>query len=392
MDHRFAPIIAVLCSSLLPAFANAQGTWTLMNPCSGVGRIWATAFTVNGVAYAGTGVPDAFAAPLDDMHAYDAVTGTWTNAAPFPGGVRDGVTSIGHGSFGYAGFGSPGFGYLADWYKYDPTIDSWSGLPPCPVAMGYARGFVIGDVFYVGPTPGTNAMYAFDFVTETWSTAATFPGTYTIHQVTFTLNDLGYLGMGLSLNDDWWRYDADLDSWTQVASISPASTQSCGFAVGNMGYVFNVGGNQKDLYSYDSVTDAWAFESAFTAGRLSNAEAFTLNGAGYIVFGEDTDNGNTPSNDLWRFDPGNVGLVEHGSSQHVVVVDRPGSLMQVLVPPAFIGGTLTVCDALGRHLAAQRIDGSNCTVAVPAGTSLLLVEARSESGLREVVRLVRAGE
>ena len=389
MTHRYTILFAAICTCMLPATILAQGTWTALAPVDGVGRFWATAFTVNGIAYTGTGVPDAFGSPLDDMHAYDPATDTWSTIALFPGGIREGVVSIGHGNFGYAGMGTPFFGYLADWYKYDPTTDTWAPLPACPAAMGYARGFVIGDKFYVGPTPGTNAMYTFDFTTETWGTAATFPGVYTIHQVTFTLNGMGYLGMGLSLSDDWWRYDAALDSWTQVASISPGSDQSCGFSLGNTGYVFNVGGNLKDLYSYDPTADAWTFVSTFTAGRLSNAEAFAVNGAGHIVFGQDTNNGNAPSNALWRFAPGNVGLAESNSPTHVTVIGKPGGTLETHVPEAYLGGKLFVRDATGRLLAAQRIGATTCTVALPDNAPMLLmVEVRATDGVRQVVRVV----
>jgi hypothetical protein len=106
---------------------------------------------------------------------------------------------------------------------------------------------------------------------------------------------------------------------------------------------------------------------------------FTIGGNGYLVFGENTMfGGNPPSNELWRFTPSSVGIVDEGiQGTLLATVQEDGSLMVQTREPLALQGTLELFDATGRLLHFEM---------VPAGSPLLI---RIQQGLGKGLHVVR---
>lgn len=304
----------LLLSLLLCHLAIAQATWEQKASISGAGRYWSFAFSIGDRGYAGTGRTGFSGSPQADFWEYDSQTDVWTQMADHPAGVREGATGFNTETRGFTAFGTSFINFTKSVYEFLPGSNAWVQRADVPgIGFAYSHGFVIDSVYYIGPENGTNNVYAYQINSDTWSQVASYPGDDRRGQVTFTAMDggvkKGYLGMGLFVFEgvlgDFFAYDPGSDTWTEVASISPVSSQSTAVGIQGTGYVYNVGGNKKDIYRYDPVLDEWTFVSSLPTDRIANASMFAIKDTGYIVFGEYTiSGGNPPSNDLWAFLPG----------------------------------------------------------------------------------------
>ncbi len=380
--------------------AQGQTEWNQMSSCPGAGRFWATATGNNTTAIAGTGRLQFSGVnnTVADMWRYDAPTDTWSEMPTYPGGVREGADAFTIGERLFVGFGSPFIQFTNDLYEYIPSTNSWVQMPSVPGVTGfaYSHGFVIGNSYYIGPENGVGTVYAFNADTETWSTVAPFPGEDRRAQCAFSAGGKGYLGMGAGVFSgvygDWWEYDPLADTWTEVASISPVSDQSTATQVNDRGYVFNVGGNQRNLHAYDVPGDEWLFQSTLPTDRIANGTLFSIGGQGYLVFGQKTvSGGNFSSNELWRFSPINTGVGE---------VERPfglqatamadGTLVLRSHEPLVHAAQLDVLDGIGRTVHTTGVSaGAPVQLVIPTAgkAGLRLVRLRSAAGV-EVLRVV----
>ena len=179
---------------------------------------------------------------LTDLWEYDPIGDSWTQKANFPGPGRYSTISVATTTKGYVGLGySP---YANDWWEYDPVLDQWTAKAPFPmVGRQAASAFVIDDKVYVGlgardvtafSATLYDDWYRYDPTSDTWGTVATFPAPGRIGAYSFGFNGIGYVFCGAGLNgtskviyNDGWAYDPVNDQWhtsAQVAWISPART------------------------------------------------------------------------------------------------------------------------------------------------------------------------
>lgn len=399
---KLAIFTLVLCISLL---TNAQSVWTQLESCPAEGRYRAVAQGFNGIGYAGLGRPGFFATTnLADFWAYDPQTDSWTQKADFPGGVREGAAAFATESRLFVGFGTSFIQFTNDLWEYLPGEDAWVQMPNVPgIGFAYSKGFVLGDMLYIGPENGTNKMYAFDTSTDTWSEKAPFPGQDRRAQATFALNGKGYIGAGLfvfggSLSD-WWAYDAASNTWEEVTNTMPATDQSSATATDSQGYFFNVGGCSsgcQDLYRFDPEQNTFVFDSTKPLERIANGSMMTIDNVPYLIFGELTvSGGNTPSNQLWRITPGSsLGSEELDlpSIPGVVHYLHNGGMRLQLSNPLTAAGSLTITDISGRTIAEIPLNIGTSEVAdlgkyMPAaGLYLLNLES---AGLRGVYKAVK---
>ena len=188
--------------------------------------------------------------------------------------------------------------------------------------------FVIGNEVFVGL--GYNDTLVFDDFwkysqdTEEWTEISAFPGGDRYNAVAFTIDGKGYVGLGQSSNstyhDDFYCYDPATENWTAVESFGGVPTSlAVSFVIDNKAYVGtgtkmieeNVTyENTKDFWEYDPNTNTWTQISTFEAGVRQNANAFSINGKGYVTGGVHYDNGTTTYSDVQEYDPATDTWVE----------------------------------------------------------------------------------
>ncbi|MBE50205.1 MAG: hypothetical protein CMP51_00675 [Flavobacteriales bacterium] len=217
----------------------SNDTWTQLQDFPAVGRGYSYGVTVGNKAYMGLGSTDNGLYP-NDWWEYDMDNDIWTQKSNFPGNGRNHPAMIVVGNKIYMGCGSNNNGNLGDWWEYDINTDSWTQKPDLPgnnrhhpfyFGIGnYAYvGFGHGSVSGPGSNPSTssyiyNDFYRYDPSNDAWMQMNNFPS-----EARVAGTQLSYQGKGYVLSGDgddhgpldsgeFWEYDPNSDSWTQLSS------------------------------------------------------------------------------------------------------------------------------------------------------------------------------
>jgi len=186
-----------------------------------------------------------------------------------------------------------------------------------------ATSFVIGDTAYVATgyngTDRYRDVWAYRADNNTWTLKATFGGVARNSAVGFTVSGKGYITTGYDGTKrlkDTWEYNPATNSWTSKKDFPEPPNAGTGNSDGRYdatafsltaggvarGYVtcgYN-GGTQKDMYSYDPLTDTWREEIASPGSKRSGAVAFVYKNKAYLVTGASS---GSNINDFYVFDP-----------------------------------------------------------------------------------------
>jgi hypothetical protein len=186
---------------------------------------------------------------------YDTASNNWTQLDSFPMGwaLAGGMTA----------FSINGKGYLLVYgsntvWQYDPVADAWNQLGNFPGTLtSNAACFVIGNYAYAGTgnlnintSSAIASFYKYDPSTDTWTQKGDFAGGARGYATGFSIANLGYLGTGLDINghylSDFWQYDPTSDSWARKNDfIGGARFAAAAFSGANQGYLgFGMGVNQ----------------------------------------------------------------------------------------------------------------------------------------------------
>lgn len=179
---------------------------------------------------------------------------------------------------------------------------------------GYGKWGAVGcsanGIGYIGSGVNGNTpvadWWAYNPNSNSWSQVANFPMTYNVNGFAASANGKVYSGFGGSAN--WYEYDPVANEWTKKASY-PDSTYGpgsvTGFVIGNKIYV-GTGqylGSASDscrlFWSYDVVADKWAQLASFGGIGRYAAIGFSINGKGYIGSGS---TGWNQLADFWEYD------------------------------------------------------------------------------------------
>ncbi|HPG11316.1 MAG TPA: kelch repeat-containing protein [Chitinophagaceae bacterium] len=194
----------------------------------------------------------------------------------------------------------------------DDLVGNWSRLYEFEgVGRTEAVTFTINNIVYVGSGfDGSNRLndfWSFDKSTGTWTSIKPFPGDARNSAVAFAINGKGYVGTGIDENatklKDFWEYDPIANNWTQVADFGgTARYGAVAFSIGGKGYVCSGydGNYLKDLWEYDPTTNSWVQKSSLYGSKRSGATAFVYNDKGYVLTGF---NNGSYLNDFWAYDP-----------------------------------------------------------------------------------------
>ena len=198
------------------------GDWAKAPEFSGRLRNQAVSFVIGDYAYVGTGF-GVDLAEYTDFKKYNLNDGTWTDVPDnFPGKGRHGAVAFvaekGGKTYAYVGLGyisanqiqgSDGTAeirakeYLKDFYRFDPTDNSWTKIEDFPgEARRDAVAFTLDNYGYVGTGRADKALlfkdfYCFDPETETWNTEELgFKGDQRYGASAFVVNGAAYVCLG----------------------------------------------------------------------------------------------------------------------------------------------------------------------------------------------------
>ena len=317
-----------------------DGNWVSRAVFSGVPMGYGASFTVGDYAYVGTGynpiTPNTRLTTLfrytpgkipAGATGYDSAYGGWKQMADFMGSGRSNAVGFSVGNYGYIGSGThDGINPLSDFYKYDPSSDSWSQIDSLGTsAKRYPRfdavAFSFDNEAYV--LTGTDNsltfgdVWKYDPSTNSWTQRVNMPGSQRSQALTWVYNKKGYLVTGYTTGSQWaignacydfWRFDptlSDDQAWTRLRDIynTNASTyddsytniiryHAAGFVItgttsGDKGYITT--GSNGTLYTYtweyDFATDLWKEKTPYEGASRQGAVGLTVQNRGFIATG-----------------------------------------------------------------------------------------------------------
>ncbi len=316
-----------LCFVFLPFWAAAQyNSWTKLNDVGMGKRERATGFSIGGLGYLCGGL-DTTEVIHKDLWAYDPQTDAWTQKADLPGSGRRDAISFVINNFAFVGSGmdsisGPTGTTLKDFWRYNPTSNSWTAIADFPGAGGegvyFATGFAVGGKGYLcggktGPNLYSSQLWEYKPSNNQWIQRASFPGGVRYQMLSFVVGSKAYVGMGTDQNifkKDMYCYDPGANSWQAIAPF-PAYERGAAstFTLEERGFVClgNNGGLLSDLIEYNPESDTWTLRAAFGGSERKSAISFVIDNKAYVGTG----NGYSGKKDSWYvYAPSNYAALE----------------------------------------------------------------------------------
>lgn len=267
----------------------ADKQWTQMAtpPVEMIGRTAPVAFAIGtngyvGLGYSGENLGFEGGDYLKDFYEINTLTNTWTKKADFAGSAREGAVNFALNGIGYVGCGYDKKCQM-DFYKYDPSTDTWSDGPM---------------MSEIGGTGGSKRY----------------------HATTFIYKDEAYVIGGinnLQTVTDFWKFNPTTQKWTMLNYIADKTDNSwdddygnmareypCVFVIDDKAYM-TTGSNSSgslltDTWAYDFASDKWDDAPSFEGRSRTAALAFSINNRGIILTGR---SGSFPFDDMWEYLP-----------------------------------------------------------------------------------------
>ncbi|MEP7265586.1 MAG: hypothetical protein ABI772_13855, partial [Bacteroidota bacterium] len=139
-----------------------------------------------------------------------------------------------------------------------------------------------------------------------WSVKTSFPGTTREVATGFSVGGKGYIGLGRSpgqdIREDFWQYDVQNDTWTQVANYGGGVRYgAASFVINDTAYVgtgWDVSAQHNDFWKYDAGQNIWIQVADYIGNPSYSNVGVALNGKGYVGIGY------SPYNNHWfEYDP-----------------------------------------------------------------------------------------
>ena len=216
-----------------------NGNWSQLSDFPGGERGYAYGVAVGDKAYIGFGSDPNGIYPTDWWE-YNMISDVWIQKANFPNIGRNHPAMVNVGDKIFIGCGSNNTGNLGDWWEYDIPNDVWQqkiDLPandrhhPFYFGIGnYAYvGFGHGSVIGPGSNPNSNSniyndFYRYDPSNDSWLQLSDFPSESRVAGTQFSYNGKGYILSGDGDNHgpldsgEFWEYETSTDSWLQLNS------------------------------------------------------------------------------------------------------------------------------------------------------------------------------
>lgn len=304
-------------------------TFTPKSVMPGVGRASAVGFAINGKGYVALGRTAMRSGALNDCWEYNPDSDKWTQKASFPGKARVKAIGVGLNGKAYIGLGYDISGKiyannydLKDFWCFDPNINNWSQLADYPSKYTDACiSMVFKDEIYVGfgfdGFGFSRDFWKYNPMNNVWKELEGFPGPERVGGTMCTDGERVFFGTGFNTynQNDWWEYFPTTDTWKELlrmpdtgrenglsVSIKDKDLKSRYFVTTGRRFAGEMtgGGVKSDMMEYDPIRCAWYKRGDIPNGGRENALIFTINGKGYVGFGE---NSSTVMNDFWCFEP-----------------------------------------------------------------------------------------
>lgn len=293
----------LLILSLSGPFAHtfSQNYWEQRDSVNGSGKGSSSGFVLDGEGYILGGLDDfGF---KRKMYSFDQFQDDWDDEVSIGGASGDGLDRASACSFSIADKGYLCLGqgqtnpYFQDLWEYDPQTDVWTQKADfIGSARRQAVSFTINNIAYVGTGQDisglTKDFYKYDPLLNTWTQLNDFPGTARRQAVGFSMGAEGYIGTGDDgvLKNDFWMYNAASDSWIQKANF-PGTPRSgaTGWGIFPTGFIatgedinFDY---RNDVWEYNYFGNVWVQRADFIGPGRKNAVSFVIDGIAFLGTG-----------------------------------------------------------------------------------------------------------
>jgi N-acetylneuraminic acid mutarotase len=347
--------------------------WTKLNDVGMGKRERATGFSIGSRGYLCGGL-DTAEVIHKDLWAYDPQTDAWTQKADLPGSARRDAVSFVIDNYAFVGSGmdsisGPTGTTLKDFWRYNPSTNSWSAVADFPGAGGdgvyFATGFAAGGKGYLcggktGPNLYSNQLWEYKPSNNQWIQRANFPGGIRYQMLSFVVGNKAYVGMGTDQNTfkkDMYCYDPGANNWQTIAPFPGYERGSAStFALEERGFVClgNNGGLLTDLIEYNPKTDTWTLRAEYGGSGRKSAVSFVVDGKAYVGTGK----GYSGKKDSWYvYAPSNYAAL---NELEAALQMYPNPVVSALHISGMTGQIIdvTIYNSSGRKLKTQDLSAS----------------------------------
>ncbi len=279
-------------------------------PYEGLPRYYATGFSILNYGYVGLGLGNDLSENSkgnNDFYKYDPSQDTWKKITNFGGGGRYYATSFVIGNYAYVGSGlisSTEFDMTNDFWKYDPSADNWTEIASLPVNTAKAVGLSVNGYGYLCTPSGTDNFWKYDPVANQWSQLPDLEpiqsGANGRADAGFVIGDKIYIyasGNSTGLHQ-LYEFDTNTLQWIRRADMIDSGIRwnVVGFSIKGKGYII-------DIYyvnEYDPVSDTWKIVEDKPGYSREHGIEFVIDDKAYFGSGL---TGGTSINDFWEYNP-----------------------------------------------------------------------------------------
>ncbi|WP_149912743.1 Kelch repeat-containing protein [Sphingobacterium cavernae] len=295
---------------------NGPTEWVRASAFDGDPRSNAASFQIDNKGFLATGILTTNERTKD---AWSFENNVWKRIADFPGAARNGAVGFAIGENGYVGLGYDGTEVLKDFYKYNPSTNTWTQIASLPAnaeARYGAVAFTLGNQAYVGlgatKTQKTlKDFWKYDATTDKWEPVGSEFKQKRVNAFAFVIGNKAYVGGGFDNNqypEDFYSFDGT--KWSDEAPLKDTDNTydltrqgASAFVIGNFGYV--VGGKKNaslnTVWKYDPAARKWESKhQALPQNARDGAVTYSIGGKGYLATGA---NGSMKFDDNWVFTP-----------------------------------------------------------------------------------------
>lgn len=180
---------------------------------------------------------------------------------------------------------------------------AWSRKADFPDQRDRAVAFSLDGFGYAGTGSNNislqNDFWKYDPNNDSWEEIDSMPTLGRRDAFCFVINDKAYVGGGVNehgvFDDEFWEYDPQLGQWTRKSDVPMNFDQTC-FSIKNKGYLLSTL-YPRNFYEYDPETDIWTNKDNFPGRSSIGQVGFSIDAKGYIG------TGSLDGSEFWEYDP-----------------------------------------------------------------------------------------